>query len=84
MNGPPAGPPRARRSVSELRAARRERERGWAVRSQRRAGRRRLGALIAVIVLAGLAWFLVALFQPFAGSGHGTVTVSIPHGTGVG
>jgi len=84
VNGPSAGPPRARRSVSELRAARRERERGRAVRSQRRAGRRRLGALVAVIVLAALAWFLVALFQPFAGSGHGTVTVSIPHGTGVG
>jgi UPF0755 protein len=39
-----------------------------------------LGALVLVV----LVWFLVALFQPFAGDGHGSVAVTIPKGSGVG
>jgi UPF0755 protein len=31
-----------------------------------------------------IAWFLMALFQPFAGDGHGRVTVVIPKRSGVG
>ncbi len=37
-------------------------------------------ALIAIIV-AG--WFLVSLFQPFAGNGHGSVLVRVPSGASV-
>jgi len=47
--------------------------------------RRRLLRLIPVgLVAIALVWFLVALFQPFAGSGHGSVDVTIPRGAGVG
>ncbi|MDE3134094.1 MAG: endolytic transglycosylase MltG [Acidobacteriota bacterium] len=41
---------------------------------------------VALLVLAAafvLVWFLVSLFQPFAGSGHGRVKVTIPRGSGV-
>jgi UPF0755 protein len=36
--------------------------------------------LVAAFVLV---WFLVSLFQPFTGSGHGRVKVTIPQGSGV-
>jgi peptidoglycan lytic transglycosylase G len=36
------------------------------------------------LVAIALVGFLVALFQPFAGSGHGSVAVTIPRGAGVG
>jgi UPF0755 protein len=50
--------------------------RGPAARRRRYAGR---AASLAAIVLAGaVIWFLIELFQPFHGSGHGHVTVSIP------
>jgi UPF0755 protein len=42
--------------------------------------RRRIFALAALAVLGALAWFLVALFQPFAGDGEGEVVVEIPKG----
>ena len=35
-------------------------------------------AVIALVLAAVLVWFLVELFQPFAGDGHGSVTVVIP------
>lgn len=38
----------------------------------------RILALLALALVAGVIWFLVELFQPFAGSGHGSVTVTIP------
>jgi peptidoglycan lytic transglycosylase G len=43
-------------------------------------------ALLALLLLAvvALVWFLVALFQPFGGDGHGSVQVTIPKGSGVG
>jgi UPF0755 protein len=43
--------------------------------------RRIVGRALAVLVLvlaAGVIWFCVELFQPFHGSGHGHVTVTIP------
>ena len=47
--------------------------------------RRRLVALAAVgLAVVLLLWFLVALFQPFKGDGHGVVAVTIPHGAGAG
>ena len=42
---------------------------------------RKIALGIAAIVIA---WFLVALFQPFHGKGHGSVVVRIPKGSGVG
>lgn len=45
-------------------------------------GRRRLlvrvGAVVALILAAVVIWFCIELFQPFHGSGHGRVTVTIP------
>ncbi len=38
----------------------------------------RVFAAIMVIVAAAAIWFLVELFQPLHGSGHGSVTVTIP------
>jgi len=46
--------------------------------------RRRIAALAVVVVVVAAAWFLVALFQPFGGSGHGLASVTIPHGASVG
>jgi len=38
----------------------------------------RLLAVLALAVAAGAIWFLVRLYQPFHGSPHGSVTVTIP------
>jgi UPF0755 protein len=38
----------------------------------------RIASLIALVLGAGLIWFLVSLFEPFAGSPHGRITVTIP------
>ena len=38
----------------------------------------RLLALLALAVAAGAIWFLFELYQPFHGSPHGSVTVTIP------
>jgi uncharacterized YceG family protein len=40
--------------------------------------RGRAFALVALVVAAALVWFLIELFQPFHGAGHGSVTVTIP------
>jgi uncharacterized YceG family protein len=45
---------------------------------------RRAGAIVALVLAAALIWFCVELFQPFHGSGHGSVTVSIPARSGAG
>ena len=57
--------------------------RGPALAGPRRPRRRysrggRLLAIAAIIVVVLILWFLEALFEPFAGSGHGSVTVTIP------
>jgi UPF0755 protein len=59
----------------------------WATRERRPRGPRsrqflvrRLGALGVLVFVVFVAWFLLSLFQPFQGSGTGTVTVSIPTG----
>jgi uncharacterized YceG family protein len=49
-----------------------ERERG----EHSRAGR--TISLVALVLGAIAIWFLVSLFQPFHGAGHGSVTVTIP------
>jgi UPF0755 protein len=39
---------------------------------------RRALALVAIVLVAVVIWFLWSLFQPFAGAGHGTIEVVIP------
>ena len=41
----------------------------------------RLFSLVALVLAAGLIWFLIQLFQPFHGQGHGSVRVTIAPGT---
>ncbi len=38
----------------------------------------RIVALLVLVLAAALIWFLVELFQPFHGSGHGRVVVRVP------
>ncbi len=44
---------------------------------------RRIVALLVLVAAFVLVWFLISLFQPFTGSGHGRVKVTIPAGAGV-
>jgi UPF0755 protein len=46
--------------------------------------RRRIIALALTLVGLLLAWFLIALFQPFKGDGEGQVVVNIPEGATAG
>jgi peptidoglycan lytic transglycosylase G len=39
----------------------------------------RILALFMLAVAAALVWFLIQLFQPFHGTPHGSVTVTVPH-----
>jgi uncharacterized YceG family protein len=48
----------------------------------RRIWVRRTIALITLAIVGFAAWFLVSLFQPFAGSGSGSLTVVIAEGEG--
>ena len=50
--------------------------------SRRRYRLRRALALAVIVLVAFAAWFLIELFQPFAGAGSGLVTVDIPSGAG--
>ena len=43
---------------------------------------RRLIAIVGLLIAAVAIWFLSSLFQPFAGSGHGRVRVTIPADSG--
>jgi uncharacterized YceG family protein len=45
---------------------------------------RRFVALLLLAAVAAVAWFFISLFEPGKGSGHGTVSVTIPSGSGVG
>jgi uncharacterized YceG family protein len=47
----------------------------------RRFTRARIAALVALAIAIVLVWFLLSLFQPFAGSGTGKVIVQIPKGS---
>lgn len=49
--------------------------------SGRRLTRARVAALLALAAAVALVWFLLSLFQPFAGDGHGRVIVQIPKGS---
>jgi UPF0755 protein len=42
--------------------------------------RARAAASLALILAAALVWFLVSVFQPFAGAGSGSVILEIPKG----
>lgn len=48
--------------------------------SRRRYRRRRALALLGLVVVLFGAWFLIELFQPFAGPGTGIIEVPIPSG----
>jgi UPF0755 protein len=48
---------------------------------RRRPMRARVAALVALAAAIALVWFLLSLFQPFAGDGHGRVIVQIPKGS---
>ena len=41
----------------------------------------RVAALVALAIAIALVWFLLSLFQPFAGNGTGKVIVQIPKGS---
>ncbi|HZL49061.1 MAG TPA: endolytic transglycosylase MltG, partial [Solirubrobacteraceae bacterium] len=43
-----------------------------------RLTRARIGALLALAAAIVVVWFVLSLFQPFAGAGHGRVIVVIP------
>jgi uncharacterized YceG family protein len=48
---------------------------------RRRLTRARVAALLALAAAIALVWFLLSLFQPFAGDGQGRVIVQIPKGS---
>jgi peptidoglycan lytic transglycosylase G len=52
------------------------------------ARRPRIGRLVALgavlVVIAGIAWFAISLFQPFKGDGEGEVRVTVPQGASLG
>jgi UPF0755 protein len=79
----PAGQPeRGRRAGRPRRTSNRARPRN-AVRARptHSRGHRWLGRGVSVLVLilaVAVIWFLAELFQPFHGSAHGSVTVTIP------
>jgi UPF0755 protein len=74
----------------ERRDAARQRDRAGArphlVRKARGRGRTsaRAGALLALALAVFGVWFLLSLFQPFAGAGSGAVIVEIPKGASSG
>ncbi|HEY1522568.1 MAG TPA: endolytic transglycosylase MltG [Solirubrobacteraceae bacterium] len=75
----PAPPERVRAPTAPTRPApaRRAPTRPGTPRRRYSRGGRAL-ALLAILVVVLVLWFLLELFQPFTGSGHGEVTVTIP------
>jgi uncharacterized YceG family protein len=67
--GPPRKAPKQRPSGANARSRPRGGLRSWLVR---------ISAVLALVLVAAVIWFLVELLQPFHGSGHGSVTVTIP------
>jgi UPF0755 protein len=74
-----AGRGRGRGGGGAGRAGRAVREGGRPPRG--RLTRARVAALVALAAAIALVWFLLSLFQPFAGDGHGRVIVQIPKGS---
>ena len=77
--------PRDQRAPTRRRTPARSPRTTTAARGRAGAGRRTVARGMAVVVLVlvvAAIWFLVELFQPFAGSGHGRVVVDIPRGSG--
>ncbi len=64
-----ARPARRRHQVKPRKRPASSRRRPWLVR---------IVALLAILLAAALAWFLIELFQPFGTSPHGRVKVVIP------
>ena len=81
MPAPPAGAAGGDGLDAGRRRARGGRPRPGRGHAGRRLTRARAAALLALVAAAALVWFLVALFQPFAGSGSGKVIVLIPKGS---
>jgi len=90
---PPIPPPANRDALLEQRRDRLRAGRPSVKRADRRGGglhvghgrgsrfrltRARVGALLALAAAIVVVWFLLSLFQPFAGQGHGRVIVVIP------
>jgi UPF0755 protein len=71
---------RAPRGARAERGDRPLRQRAGAKRKHSRAGR--IASLLALLAGVALIWFLVELFQPFHGAGHGSVTVTVPPHSG--
>jgi peptidoglycan lytic transglycosylase G len=74
-------PPSRRDTLLESRTRRIRRERAAARGGRPRLTRGRVGAILAILLALFVIWFLVSLFQPFHGSGHGRVIVDIPGGS---
>jgi len=70
-----------REALLERRAGRVRVRRASMTSDGRRSTRARVGALLALAAAIVLVWFLLSMFQPFAGSGHGRVIVNIPKGS---
>jgi uncharacterized YceG family protein len=84
VGGRPSGSGGAARSATAQGILERRRARIAASAPSRGRRRRLVPLLLAGLVGLVLVWFLVALFQPFAGEGEGSVTVTVPSGAGVG
>jgi hypothetical protein len=81
---PPVAPPRRARERPPR--AELTRTRAASARPRRPGGPRkviaRLFALVSLVLVAAVIWFLIELFQPFTGSGHGRIVVTIPPDSG--
>jgi UPF0755 protein len=75
---PPILPPARRDALLEQRRHRLRAHRAGGNGGRFRLTRARVGALIALAAAIVVVWFLLSLFQPFAGAGHGRVIVVIP------
>ena len=84
VGGRPPGPGAAARSATARDILERRRARVASSGPSRRRRRRLVPLVLAGLVGLALVWFLVSLFQPFAGDGEGSVAVTIPSGAGVG
>jgi uncharacterized YceG family protein len=58
--------------------------RNLGVRKARRRWARRIVALLAILILAGIAVIAFMTYQPFHGKGYGAVVVKIPEGSSAG